>query len=434
MNPRSSSRTTIRRLNVLGLFVVCILLFAAGGWAATMQISGAVIAPGTVVVESNLKKVQHPTGGVVQSIRVKEGDFVKEGELVLRLDDTMTRATLGIVRSQLDELQIREARLVAERSGAELMSLPPSFEGRNSEPVLMTAFAAEQSLFESRRRARAGQHAQLRERIAQIRNEIGGLTAQQEAKEREIKFIAEELEGVSLLYSKNLVSITRFTQLQRDQAKLEGERGFFGAEIARAHGKIAELELQIIQLDQDFRTEILRDLRDAQAKLVEVKERVIAAEDQLKRIEMRSPYSGFVHQLAVHTIGGVITAGETIMQIVSREDSLVVEAKISPQDIDQVTMGSKVIARIMAGNQRTTPDLSGEIARVSADLTREQQTGMTYYLVRATLDPEDLVKLKGFTLVPGMPVEVFVQTQDRTPLGYLLKPLYEQIARALRER
>jgi len=434
MRKKSNSRRTIRRLNVIGLLTIAIMLAGVGGWAANTQLAGAVIASGSVVVESNLKKVQHPAGGIVGELLVKEGDSVAEGQLLIRLDDTITKATLGIVRSQLDELLIREARLLAEREGSSLILFPSALSGRRHEKTLTLAFAGEESLFDSRRLARAGQQAQLRERVAQTREEIGGLSAQREAKEREVKFIAEELEGVSGLYKKNLVSIARLMALQRDHAKLEGERGHFAAEIARAKGKIGELELQAIQLDQDFRTDVLRELRDAQAKLGELKERLVAAEDQLKRVDIRSPYTGLVHQLSVHTIGGVIANGETIMQIVSRQDSLVVEAKVAPQDIDQVSNGSKVIARIVAGNQRTMPDVSGHISRVSADLTREPQTNAAYYVVRAALEAEGLAQLKDIKLVPGMPVELFIQTQERTPLAYLMKPLQEQIARAFRER
>lgn len=208
---------------------------------------------------------------------------------------------------------------------------------------------------------------------------------------------------------------------------------------ARARGKISETELQIIQLDQDFRTEVLKDLRETQGKIAELKERVTAAEDQLKRVDLRAPQAGTVHQLAVHTVGGVIGNGEIIMQIVPRADELVVEAKVAPSDIDQVAAGAKAIVRIMAGNQRTTPEINGVLNRVSADLTRDpQQNAMqppqAYYTVRITLPPEEVVRLQTIRLVPGMPVEVFIQTYERTPLQYLLKPLQEQIARTFRER
>ena len=427
-------RRSIRRLNLLGFAVLLALVGGFGGWAATSQLAGAVIAPGTIVVETNVKKVQHPTGGIVGEIMVKEGSHVEQGQIIMRLDDTLTKATRDIVRSQLDELLAREARLLAERDGVETVKFPDGLTARRTEPSVATALAGEDKLFESRRTARAGQRAQLRERVTQANDEIRGLSSQHDAKESEIKFIAQELVGVTELFQKNLIPIIRYMALQRDQAKLVGERGQFIAEIARARGKISEIELQIIQLDQDFRTEVLRDLREAQGKIAELRERVVAAEDQLKRVDLRAPQTGIVHQLAVHTVGGVIANGETIMQIVPRSDLLMVEAKVAPQDVDQVAVGAKVTVRLMAGNQRTMPDMSGVLTQVSADLTREPQTNLSYYLVRATLDEGQVRQLGDLILVPGMPADAFIQTAVRTPLEYLLKPLQEQMARTFRER
>lgn len=393
-----------------------------------------MIAPGTIVVQSNVKKVQHPTGGIVGAIMVKEGDAVEEGQLLMRLDDTLTKATLGIVRSQLNELTAREARLLAERDGAGSIAFPENLTAQASDRSVAAATAGEEKLFESRRNTRNGQKAQLRERIAQTNEEIRGLSAQLSGKETEIKFIGEELVGVTDLYKKNLIPIIRYMQLQRDQAKLQGDLGHLIAEVARARVKISETELQVIQIDQDFRTEVLRELRDAQGRIAELRERVTAAEDQLRRVDIIAPQSGTVHQLSVHTVGGVIANGETVMQIVPRSDDLVVEAKVAPQDIDQLAVGAKTVVRIMAGNQRTMPDIGGALTRISADLTREPQTNLAYYVVRVALDPQETGRLGDLKLVPGMPAETFIQTQQRTPLEYLLKPFQEQIARAFRER
>src|SRR5262247_2905386 len=440
MNPSPvDPRQAIRNLNLIGFAAVALLVGVIGSWAASTHSAGAGIGPGTVMVESNVKKVQHPTGGVVGQIFVQEGSVVEEGQIVIRLDDTVTRSTLGVVRSQLDELTAREARLLAEREEAESITFPKEFVAyAGTERGVAIAIAGEEKLFDSRKRGRTGQRAQLRERITQTDEEITGLVAQQKAKENEIKFISEELVGVSQLYKQNLVSIQRFMALQRDQARLEGERGQFIAAIARARAKNSETELQILQLDQDFRTEVLKDLREAQGKITELKERVTAAEDQLKRVDIRAPQSGIVHQLSVHTVGGVIGNGETIMQIVPQADKLMVEAKIAPQDIDQVALGTSVTVRIMAGNQRTAPELIGAVTRISADLTREQQQGSqpapAYYTIRIALPPDQVARLKDIRLVPGMPAEAFIQTHDRTPLQFLLKPLEEQIARTFRER
>lgn len=434
----SNPRAVIRKLNIAGFAVMIVMVGGFGGWAATAELSGAVVTSGTLVVESAVKKVQHPTGGVVGELLVKQGAAVEAGQIVMRLDDTVTRSTLGVVRSQLDELMAREARLLAEREGADAVDMPAELTARRSEKAVNSAVAGELKLFEARRTGRSGQRSQLRERIGQSREEIVGLSALQQAKEREIAHIDDELIGVNELWKKQLVPMSRLKMLEREKARLEGERGQYIADIARARGKISETELQILQLDQDFMTEVLKDLRDTQGRIAELKERLTAAEDQLKRIDIRAPQAGVVHQLSVHTVGGVIAAGDTVMQIVPDGDNLVVEARVAPQDIDQIETGAAAHVRIMAGNQRTAPDLNATVTLVSADLTHDPpsgaQPGAAYYLIRLSLPPAEIRKLHGLKLVPGMPAEVYIQTYARTPLEYLLKPLHDQIARTFRER
>ena len=438
MSGNTDLHRAIRRLNIIGLVTVAILVLGVGGWAAMAQLSGAVIAPGFVVVESNVKKVQHPNGGIVGQIFVKEGSVVEEGQIVVRLDDTVPRANLGVVRSQLDELTARQARLIAERDNTEMVSFPEELTGRGGETQVASAVSGEQKLFESRRQSRIGQRALLQERIAQITEEVRGLSAQRKAKDGEIGLISEELKGVSELYAKNLVSIMRYMALQRDKTKLEGEHGQLGADIARARGRTSEIELQIIQLEKDFITEVLKELRDIEGKIAELRERMIAAVDQLRRIDIRAPGNGTVLQLTVHTVGGVIGSGETIMLVVPQADQLVIEARVAPVDIDQIVMGAPVQVRIMAGNQRTTPAVNGVVSHISADLTREAasggQPGQAYFVTRVSLNEESVKSLGDLRLVPGMPAEALIETGVRTPLEFLLKPLQEQIARTFRER
>jgi HlyD family secretion protein len=440
MTTAKDPRSAIRKLNLVGFAAIAAAAGGVGGWASTTDIAGAVIAPATLVVESDVKKVQHLSGGIVGEIHIAEGSRVEADQVLVRLDDTLTRATLGVVQSQLDLYVAREARLLAERDGLGAVVMSP---GASSGPVrqaVESAIAGERQLFRSRREVLDGQRAQLGERIAQNREEIRGLAAQQQSKEKEIDYIAEELSGVEQLFAKNLVSIARLKQLQRDQARLQGERGQLIAEIARSRGKIAETELQILQLEQDFRTDVLKDLRETQAKVAELQERANAAEDELRRTVIRAPQAGIVYQLQVHTIGGVIGKGETIMQIAPHADPLVVEAKVAPQDIDQVAFGAPVRVRIGAGNRRTTPDLDGKVIVVSPDLMRETSTGsggaptQPHYAVRISLSEASAEAVGDLRLVPGMPAEVYIRTQDRTPLTYLLKPLNEQFARTFRER
>jgi len=431
--------STIRHLNLLGGTALVLGLGGFGGWASTTDIAGAVIASGSVVVESNVKKVQHLNGGIVGEILVKEGSAVEAGQVLLRLDDTLTRATLGVVQSQLDLYVAREARLLAERDGLANIAFPDESAGAVQREAASSAMAGERKLFESRREGLDGQREQLRERIAQTTEEIRGLAAQQESKDSEIGYVGEELSSVTDLYAKKLVSLARLKQLQRDEARLQGERGQLIADIARSRAKIAETQQQILQLDQDFRTDVLKELRETQAKIAELQERANAASDELKRTEIRSPQAGIVYQLQVHTIGGVVGKGETIMQIAPRADPLIVEAKVAPQDIDQVDVGAPVRIRIEAGNKRTMRDLEGRVTVVSPDVTHEQPAApaglptQQYYVARVSLS-EDVGALGGLQLVPSMPVEVYIRTQDRTPLDYLLKPLHEQIARTFRER
>jgi len=293
---------------------------------------------------------------------------------------------------------------------------------------------SESKLFELRRSARQGQKAQFRERIDQLQEETRGLVAQQAAKDQELGLIGRELAGVKELWAKNLIQLTRLTALEREQARLQGERGQLVASAAQIKGKIAETELQIIQVDQDLSSDVAKEMREIEAKIGEFVERKVTAEDQLKRIEIRAPQDGTVFQSAVHTVGGVIAPGDTIMLIVPNADNLIVEAKVNPQDIDQLQLGQKAMLRFSAFNQRTTPEIAGAVARISADTTTEQRTGQSYYLVRVAMPPQEVARLGEVKLLPGMPVEAFIQTGERTVLSYLMKPLHDQFMRSFKEK
>lgn len=434
MQPSQQTHDSIQRHMVAGVTVVLMLVGGVGGWAATTELSGALIAPGSIVVDTNIKKVQHPTGGVVGEVRVRDGDRVKAGDIVVRLDETVTRANLSIVTKGLNELSARKARLEAERDGAEAINFPDSLTSRRGDPEVATAMASEATLFNLRRSSRTGQKSQLRQRIGQLQEEIGGLTAQQTAKGKEIALIERELAGVRDLFQRNLIQINRLTALEREATRLDGERGQLIASVAQSKGKIAELELQILQIDQDLSSEVARELREVDGKIGEFVERKVTAEDQLRRIEIRSPQDGTVFQSSVHTVGGVITAGDAIMMIVPDAEMLMVEAKINPQDIDQLKPGQKAMLRFTTFNQRTTPEIFGFVQRISADISTDQRSGTSYYTVRIGMTQQELARLGEVRLVPGMPVEAFVQTGDRTVISYLTKPLYDHLNRAFREK
>jgi HlyD family secretion protein len=428
------ARRSIRLHLIIGLTVVVVLAGGLGGWASTAQISGALIAPGSVVVESNVKKVQHPTGGVVGEVRARDGDLVKVGDVVVRLDDTVTKASLAIVVKTLDGLWARAARLEAEQRGLDKVTFPRMLLDRADDPDVKNVIASESKLFEVRTYGRAGQKAQLRERVTQLNEEIGGLRAQETAKDKEITLVEKELIGVRELYDKHLVQLTRLTTLERDAARLNGERAQYMASRAQAKGKITETELQIIQVDKDMVSEVSKDLRETNDKIGEFVERKVTAEDQLRRVDIRAPQDGMVLQSSVHTVGGVITAGDAIMLIVPQTDALSVEAKVNPQDIDKLQVGQKTVLRLSAFNQRTTPELNGIVTRVSPDVTTDQRTGQSYYTIRVSMPPEEVARLGEVKIIPGMPVEAFVQTGDRTMLSYLLKPFTDQLMRAFREK
>jgi len=430
------AQRSIQRYTILGMLIAAFLTFGVGGWAATAQLSGAVIGQGVVVVASSSKKVQHPLGGIVSEVRVRDGDHVDEGDILVRLDGTLTQANATIVTQSVDELLASQARLQAERDNSEEIVFPQALveRSRDGGSEAANAIAAERTLFVLRREARAGQKAQLRERVTQLVDEIEGYAGQAEAKKKEVALIHEELDALRKLWQKKLVPIARLTSLERDAARLEGESSQLAGVIAQSRGKMAEIELQIMQIDQDLRTEVGKDLIETRSRLSEQHERKTAAVDELSRIDIRAPQSGRVHQLAVHTVGGVIGPGEQIMLIVPDVDALAIEARIATQDIAQIHFGQAATMRFAAFDHGTTPEIDGSVTMVSADLTQDQRTGVSYYTVRVAPKAEEVAKLGTSRLVPGMPVEVFMKTSGRTPLSYLTKPLVDQAHLAFKER
>lgn len=431
--PEPSSRASIRGHLLAGVSIVLFLALFIGGWAAVTPISGAVIAPGSIVVDSHVKRVQHPSGGVVAAIRVRNGSRVAADEVLLRLDDTQTRVSLAIVEKRLDELAARQARLATERDGGTAIVFPQALLQRAADPVVADLLRVESRLFAARRAARRGERAQFRQRMAQLHEEIAGLEAQLRGKTREIELVESELAGVRALHSKGFMPVTRVNGLEREAARLIGEKGALVAGIAKARGQIAEIGLQILQIDSDLESEVSREIRDIQIEIGEFVERRIAAEDELARADVTAPQDGIVHDLSVHAPGAVVGAGELILRIVPVDDALAVEVRVAPWDIDQLQPGNAASLRFSAFNQRTTPEIPGTVERIGADLTGDAEGNPGYYLVRIATMEEERARLGALRLVPGMPVEAFIRTGERTALSYLVKPLADQIARAFRE-
>jgi HlyD family secretion protein len=416
---------SLRRHALAGVSVVAFLAVGVGGWASTTEISGAVVAPGQLVVETTTKKVQHPTGGVVGEINVREGSHVKAGDILVRLDATQTKAELDVILRALDENAARRARMEAELSGADRVSFPAGLTSRRNDPEVLHLMVTETDLFAVRKAARDGQKKTLREQVKGFRDQIT-------SKDKELDWIKQELIGVHQLWDKNLVPFTKVVQLERDAARIAGERGALLASISQA-------ELKILQLDEDMRTDVGKDMAEIRAKNSELVEKRVAAEDRLAKIDIRAPQDGVVHQLQVHTVGGVIaqpnTQSEPIMLIVPGEDELIVEAKARPEDVNQLHVGQRAFLRFTALNQRTTPELNGEVSLVSADVSQDQKRDASYYTIRVKVSAGETERLgKEVKLVPGMPVETYVQTGDRTVLSYLVKPMRDQVMRAFRER
>jgi HlyD family secretion protein len=430
----AQTRFSLHRTILAGATVTGVLVFGLGGWAATTNLAGAVLAPGQLVVDGRVKKIQHPTGGVVGELLVRDGDAVKAGAVLMRLDAVATSANLAMVRNGIAEFASRQARLLAEQGGRDAVVFPPELAARADEPAIRELMDGELRLFDTRRAARLAQKAQMSERVEQLREQIQGLNEQVTGKKREIQLVESELAGVRDLWSKNLVPVTRVSTLERDAARLQGEHGQLLSTMAQTRGKITETEQQRLQIDQDLRTEVNKEMGEVRSRLADLGEKRIAAEDQLQRLELRAPTDGVVHQLAVHTVGGVIAPGEPVMVLVPKADLLTIEARIAPQEIDQVRVGQPTIVVFPAFNRHTTPELNAQVSFVSADVTQDQKSGNTYYTVRITPSAEELTRLEGLKLVPGMPVESFIRTDDRKVISYLTKPLTDQMRKTWRER
>ncbi|MDQ0315949.1 HlyD family type I secretion periplasmic adaptor subunit [Amorphus orientalis] len=418
---------------LIGGLVCGFMVVGVGGWAAMAKLGGAVIAPGQVVVSSSVKTVQHKDGGIVGRIFVENGDTVAAGDLLIQLDATSARARRAILDAELIALQSRWARLDAEREDRDALVIPHRLTDRLTEPAVETAIAGERRVLAARLATLAGQLDMLEERKDQFGEEIEGLKAQLDAKELEIELIADELGGLRSLLAQGHVPKTRVMALERNKARLEGERGELVARIAVVKGRIAETEIEALQLKRDAREKALAEIRDVETKIADLSERLVAAEDDLARIDVRAPAAGMVHELAVHTEGGVVGGGEPILQIVPDNDRLVIDVMIPPTDIEQVHLGQPAVVSLNAFDMRETPQLEGTVTRISPDLSRDEHTDATYYSARVSLSTEELDRLKGAELVPGMPAEVFIQTRERTVMTYLLEPLQAQMRRTFRD-
>jgi HlyD family secretion protein len=404
-----------------------------GAWAALTNINGAVIANATIIAESYSKRVQHQTGGVVSQILIKDGDRVSEGQALIVLDPTDARSELAIIENTLDELQVKKARLEAQRDGLTVLHLPEAVETKKSEAKIAEIISGQLKLLQSTADSTQGKLEQLKQQIAQMKEQIGGIDAQMTSKKEQVALIKQELTGLQKLQAKGLVPNSRILAVEREASRLDGENGELRASKASAQNRIGEVELRSLQLQEDVRTEALTELRDAEGKIGELAERRISLSSKLARTTINAPITGTIYQMAVHTEGGVIGPGETLMLIVPEGDDLVLQAQVSPNDIDQVSKGQKAKVRFPSFNARTTPEIVGEVQQIAADISRNDANSPPFYAVRLILSAKEIEKLGINKLKPGMNAEAFIETSSRSPMSYLLKPLFDQFSHALRE-
>jgi HlyD family type I secretion membrane fusion protein len=413
--------------------IIIVAVVGFGIWAVTAALEGAVVAQGTIIFEGKRKSVQHLEGGIVDRILIRDGDEVEAGQLLVRLDETRARTNLALLSSRIDLLKAREARLNAELGGRQMIEFPDDLMARREEPNTAEIIRGEIDLFLARATTLEGKTDILRQRIAQLEQQIVGLDAQQAANVAQIGLIEEELEGLRALLAKGDVAKPRLLELERRQAGLMGERGQHIAEIARARDGIIETQLQIIQIRNDFQEEAATQLHGIQAELYDLQERSVAAADELRRLDIRAPQAGVVVELDVHTRGAVISAGQRILDIVPQDDELIIQAQVAPRDIDKVTIGLDAVVRLSAFDLRTTPELNAAVFAMSADQLVDEATNNPYFLVEARIPEVELAKLEQLDLKPGMPAEIIIETGQRTALSYLIKPISDVMARAFKD-
>lgn len=425
----TSSRGTI----ITGLAFFFLLFAVGGAWAWLTNISGAVIAAGNVVVLGKPKAVQHLDGGIASEILVEDGDVVKQGDVLVRLNDTLLSSNINIYKNRLRENLAQKARLLAERDERDAIQWnTKTLEDFGIEPDEAVR-KSEQKLFDARKNTRFGQVAQLQEKLAQFENQISGIEAVKASKSNQLRFMDDELEGVRDLKGKGLALNSKLMALERQREELLGVNAELDANIARIQNSISEARIQILQIDREFRESVLTDLRRLETEINDLSQQLIATSEQLGRIEIKAPVAGVIHELSIFTVGGVIAPRQVIAKVIPQNEKFVVEADLDPQFVDELYPDQPATLRFSAFNQRTTPELNGRLRSVSADTVMNEKTGIATYKIRLDTTESEIARLGGLAVIPGMPVEVFLKTRERTPLNYLLKPISDQIYRAFKE-
>ncbi|WP_377510684.1 HlyD family type I secretion periplasmic adaptor subunit [Octadecabacter sp. R77987] len=416
----------------IGLLALFVLVGGFGTWAVMAQITGAVIASGQIEVDQNRQVIQHPDGGVVAAILVGEGDLVSTGDLLIQLDAEDLKSELAVVEGQLFEIIARRARFEAERDLATELVFDPLLIDAGDETLALRDGQAR--LFDARRESVAREKEQLARRSGQIASQIEGIVAQEEALTAQLALIEQELASQQSLLERGLAQASRVLALQREEASLRGRAGELTAGIAQAEGRITEIEIELLKLDAQRREEAITRLRDLQYNELELRERRRTLRNQLDRLDIRAPVSGVVYGMRVFAERSVVRAADPLLYLVPQDRPLVIAAQIALTDIDQISLQQEVALRFSAFDQRETPELFGRVSLISPDAFQDENTGQSFYRAEIVLAEGEISRLPdGFVLIPGMPVDAFIRTAERTPLAYLVKPMADYFARAFRE-
>ena len=430
---RGSGRNNPLPAIVFGVAVIVFGLGSFATWSAVAEISSAIIASGTLKVSTSRKKVQPLEGGVVREIAVQNGVKVNVGDILVRLDDTQARASFGILQQNYDLLRATVARLRAELQSSDKIEYPAGLLERADLASVSDIIEGQGNVFDARRKTLQGQAEMIRNRIDRLEDEIVGLLDQSATKTEQMEIIAQENTDLKKLLKKGLVQRSRVHALSREALRLKGEKGEHETGVARTRRLIAEAELEVIQLRRNFEKEVSDELGAKETEMLALAERVAAAEHKVHQSVVRATESGIVVNLDIHTLGGVVQPGATLLEIVPIRDQLLVEAHIRPIDIDSVSVGLDAEIMFSAFSQKKNPKLTGSIAYVSADVLTDARTGAPYFLAQISVDKDELEKLSDSKLLPGMPADVFIKTGTRTPLAYLMQPLRDSFSKAWRE-
>ncbi len=432
---KKDGRWSARWPVLFGLFGLLVLLGGFAAWAVFSEIAGAIIASGRIEVDQNRQVVQHPTGGVVAAIEVEEGDFVEAGEMLVALDTEQMDSQLAIVEGQLFELMARRGRLEAERDGAETVAFDDQLvETAAENEDVRGLMEGQRDLFFARRESVARQVEQLEKRKSQVANQIDGIVAQEDSLARQLALIEEELESQRSLLDRGLTQASQVLALERNAASLDGQIGELAASKAQNEGRITETDIEILQLTTQRREEAITRLRDLVYRELEFVEQRAALKSEIEQMVIRAPVSGVVYGMRVQTLRSVVVNADPVLFVIPQDRPLVIAARVDPIHIDQIVVGQDVNLRFSALDQRTTPELIGKVQLVSADAFEDESIGASYYRAEIVLNPGEIERLnEGQALIPGMPVEAFIKTADRSPIAYLIKPVADYFNRAFRE-